>query len=191
MCYVTLSLQRFLLQLVSTEAILDNSPALLNVVETNPFKHLTHLSLKLLPGNDVEIKKFLADCLKCSKVRFKFKLFFKNKSQRSLVIHWKAILLLDFIFWIKSFKRYPGNFYNTHRLYFIVLGTVLEDKTDQVLRNLGLRVFTNFLWPWVGHLSSWHRGFISSWICMEIFTLWAMLNEIKYMKVSWRLQSAL
>ena len=59
MCYVTLSLQRFLLQLVSTEAILDNSPALLNVVETNPFKHLTHLSLKLLPGNDVEIKKFL------------------------------------------------------------------------------------------------------------------------------------
>ncbi|KAB0386711.1 hypothetical protein FD755_001667 [Muntiacus reevesi] len=58
---------RFLLQLVSTEAILDNSPAFLNVIETNPFKHLTHLSLKLLPGNDVEIKKFLADCLKCSK----------------------------------------------------------------------------------------------------------------------------
>ncbi|KAF6075816.1 SAS-6 centriolar assembly protein [Phyllostomus discolor] len=58
---------RFLLQLVSPAAVLDNSPALLNVVETNPFKHLTHLSLKLLPGNDVEIKKFLAGCLKCSK----------------------------------------------------------------------------------------------------------------------------
>lgn len=58
---------RFLLQLVSPAAILDNSPAFLNVVETNPFKHLTHLSLKLLPGNDVEIKKFLASCLKCSK----------------------------------------------------------------------------------------------------------------------------
>ncbi|XP_003409570.2 spindle assembly abnormal protein 6 homolog [Loxodonta africana] len=58
---------RFLLQLVSPAAILDNSPAFLNVVETNPFKHLTHLSLKLLPGNDVEIKKFLAGCLKCSK----------------------------------------------------------------------------------------------------------------------------
>ncbi|XP_004614731.1 spindle assembly abnormal protein 6 homolog [Sorex araneus] len=58
---------RFLLQLVSPSAILDNSPAFLNVVETNPFKHLTHLSLKLLPGNDVEIKKFLAGCLKCSK----------------------------------------------------------------------------------------------------------------------------
>ncbi|MBZ3887075.1 Spindle assembly abnormal protein 6-like protein, partial [Sciurus carolinensis] len=58
---------RFLLQLVSPAAILDNSPAFLNVIETNPFKHLTHLSLKLLPGNDVEIKKFLAGCLKCSK----------------------------------------------------------------------------------------------------------------------------
>ncbi|XP_012886845.1 PREDICTED: spindle assembly abnormal protein 6 homolog isoform X1 [Dipodomys ordii] len=58
---------RFLLQLVSPAAILDNSPVFLNVVETNPFKHLTHLSLKLLPGNDVEIKKFLACCLKCSK----------------------------------------------------------------------------------------------------------------------------
>ncbi|XP_074044350.1 spindle assembly abnormal protein 6 homolog [Macrotis lagotis] len=58
---------RFLLQLVSTAAILDHSPVFLNVVETNPFKHLTHLSLKLLPGNDMEIKKFLAGCLKCSK----------------------------------------------------------------------------------------------------------------------------
>ncbi|XP_069844812.1 spindle assembly abnormal protein 6 homolog [Dipodomys merriami] len=58
---------RFLLQLVSPAVILDNSPVFLNVVETNPFKHLTHLSLKLLPGNDVEIKKFLACCLKCSK----------------------------------------------------------------------------------------------------------------------------
>lgn len=77
MCYnVILSFQRFLLQLVSPAAVLDNSPAFLNVVETNPFKHLTHLSLKLLPGSDVEIKKFLAGCLKCSKVRFKFKLFF-------------------------------------------------------------------------------------------------------------------
>lgn len=63
----TKEIPRFLLQLVSPAAILDNSPAFLNVVETNPFKHLTHLSLKLLPGNDVEIKKFLAGCLKCSK----------------------------------------------------------------------------------------------------------------------------
>lgn len=71
-----LSFPRFLLQLASPAAVLDNSPALLNVVETNPFKHLTHLSLKLLPGNDVEIKKFLAGCLKCSKVRFQLKLLF-------------------------------------------------------------------------------------------------------------------
>ncbi|KAM4871547.1 spindle assembly abnormal protein 6 homolog [Thomomys bottae] len=63
----TKEIPRFLLQLVSSAAILDNSPVFLNVVETNPFKHLIHLSLKLLPGNDVEIKKFLACCLKCSK----------------------------------------------------------------------------------------------------------------------------
>ncbi|NXN99901.1 SAS6 protein, partial [Rhinopomastus cyanomelas] len=55
---------RFLLQLVSSASVLDHTPVFLNVVETNPFKHLTHLSLKFLPGNDVEIKKFLASCLK-------------------------------------------------------------------------------------------------------------------------------
>ncbi|XP_036442493.1 spindle assembly abnormal protein 6 homolog isoform X1 [Colossoma macropomum] len=54
---------RFLLQLSSTSSALDHSPASLNVVETNAFKHLTHLSLKLLPGSDVEVKKYLATCL--------------------------------------------------------------------------------------------------------------------------------
>ncbi|XP_030063456.1 spindle assembly abnormal protein 6 homolog isoform X1 [Microcaecilia unicolor] len=58
---------RFLLQLVSPASVLDHTPAFLNVIETNPFKHLTHLSLKLLPGNDAEIKKYLAACLKCVK----------------------------------------------------------------------------------------------------------------------------
>uniref|UniRef100_A0A8D2ILV9 Spindle assembly abnormal protein 6 homolog n=1 Tax=Varanus komodoensis TaxID=61221 RepID=A0A8D2ILV9_VARKO len=58
---------RFLLQLVSSGSNLDYTPSLLNVVETNPFKHLTHLSLKFLPGNDAEIKKFLATCLTCVK----------------------------------------------------------------------------------------------------------------------------
>ncbi|NXF71864.1 SAS6 protein, partial [Sclerurus mexicanus] len=55
---------RFLLQLVSSAPALDHTPVSLNVVETNPFKHLTHLSLKFLPGTDAEIKKFLANCLK-------------------------------------------------------------------------------------------------------------------------------
>ena len=41
---------------------------ILNVIETNPFKHLTHLSLKFIPGNDSDIKKYLADCLKQLKV---------------------------------------------------------------------------------------------------------------------------
>ncbi|NWX20954.1 SAS6 protein, partial [Aegotheles bennettii] len=55
---------RFMLQLVSSASVLDHTPVSLNVVETNPFKHLTHLSLKFLPGSDAEIKKFLASCLK-------------------------------------------------------------------------------------------------------------------------------
>ena len=40
----------------------------MNLIETNPFKHLTHLSLKFLPGTDSDIKKYLADCLKTLKV---------------------------------------------------------------------------------------------------------------------------
>ncbi|XP_043403371.1 spindle assembly abnormal protein 6 homolog isoform X2 [Chelonia mydas] len=56
---------RFLIQLVtSSSPALDCMPACLNVVETNPFKHLTHLSLKLLAGSDSDIKKYLAICIK-------------------------------------------------------------------------------------------------------------------------------
>ncbi|XP_067893671.1 spindle assembly abnormal protein 6 homolog isoform X2 [Heterodontus francisci] len=58
---------RFLLQLVSSAPLFDYTPAYLNVVETNAFKHLNHLSLKLLRGTDVEVKKYLATCLKCMK----------------------------------------------------------------------------------------------------------------------------
>ena len=46
----------------------DRVTAMLNVVETNPFKHLTHLSLKFVPGTDADVKKYLADCLKQLKV---------------------------------------------------------------------------------------------------------------------------
>ncbi|XP_041133104.1 spindle assembly abnormal protein 6 homolog isoform X3 [Polyodon spathula] len=58
---------RFLLQFLSSTPVLDHTPAHLNIVETNAFKHLTHLSLKLLHGTDVEIKKYLAICLACVK----------------------------------------------------------------------------------------------------------------------------
>ncbi|CAJ0965140.1 unnamed protein product [Ranitomeya imitator] len=57
---------RFLLQL-SSGTVLGSSPAQLDIVETNPFKHLTHLSLRLLPANDMEVKTYLATCLKCIK----------------------------------------------------------------------------------------------------------------------------
>ena len=40
----------------------------LKIIETNPFKHLTHLSLNLAPGNDTDVKKYLASCLKVSLV---------------------------------------------------------------------------------------------------------------------------
>uniref|UniRef100_H3CEB7 Spindle assembly abnormal protein 6 homolog n=1 Tax=Tetraodon nigroviridis TaxID=99883 RepID=H3CEB7_TETNG len=52
---------RFLLQLFCASAVLDG-PVTLGVVETNAFKHLNHLSLRLAHGSDREIKE-LAQCL--------------------------------------------------------------------------------------------------------------------------------
>ena len=59
---------RFLLQFSLSGSAIQGS-GVLDVVETNPFKHLIHLSLNFLPGNDQEIKKYLAKCLKELKVR--------------------------------------------------------------------------------------------------------------------------
>ncbi|KAM4629096.1 spindle assembly abnormal protein 6 homolog [Polymixia lowei] len=53
---------RFLLQLSCQSPMLDGS-ASFSVVETNAFKHLNHLSLKLLQGTDKEIKDYLSVCL--------------------------------------------------------------------------------------------------------------------------------
>ena len=58
---------KFIVHLV-TNGNSDCSTASLNVIETNPFKHLTHLSLKFLPGMDADVKEYLADCLKNLKV---------------------------------------------------------------------------------------------------------------------------
>lgn len=52
---------RFLLNFTCGSSIGQGT---LDVVETNPFKHLVHLSLKFISGNDDEIKKYLATCLK-------------------------------------------------------------------------------------------------------------------------------
>ncbi|XP_002738317.1 spindle assembly abnormal protein 6 homolog [Saccoglossus kowalevskii] len=54
---------KFLLQLITSGGI-ERGLSHLNVIETNPFKHLTHLSLKFVPGNDADVKKYLAACLK-------------------------------------------------------------------------------------------------------------------------------
>ncbi|XP_057298901.1 spindle assembly abnormal protein 6 homolog [Hydractinia symbiolongicarpus] len=54
---------RFLLHFTTSSA----SHGVLDVVETNPFKHLVHLSLKFVVGNNEEIKNYLALCLKSLK----------------------------------------------------------------------------------------------------------------------------
>lgn len=58
---------RFLLQLQCPGAADRGSTACLSVVETNPFKHLTHLSLRLLSASDGDLKKYLASCLRSLK----------------------------------------------------------------------------------------------------------------------------
>ncbi|XP_075048022.1 spindle assembly abnormal protein 6 homolog [Mixophyes fleayi] len=55
---------RFLLQLLTSSNGMDCMSANLNIIETNPFKHLIHLSLKLLEGNDSDVKTYLANCMK-------------------------------------------------------------------------------------------------------------------------------
>ncbi|XP_046374795.2 spindle assembly abnormal protein 6 homolog [Haliotis rufescens] len=55
---------KFILQFVSQGSMSEKVTGMLNIVETNPFKHLTHLSLKFIPGQDADVKKYLADCLK-------------------------------------------------------------------------------------------------------------------------------
>jgi len=54
-------LYRFLLYLATSTS--DRNHAMLNIIEANAFKHLTHLSLKLLQPNDTALKKYLGECL--------------------------------------------------------------------------------------------------------------------------------
>ncbi|XP_041791095.1 spindle assembly abnormal protein 6 homolog [Chelmon rostratus] len=58
---------RFLLHLSCHSPVLEG-PGNLSVVETNVFKHLNHLSLRLAHGSDKEIKDYLAVCLSSLKV---------------------------------------------------------------------------------------------------------------------------
>ncbi|XP_070816385.1 spindle assembly abnormal protein 6 homolog isoform X4 [Chaetodon trifascialis] len=53
---------RFLLYLSCQSPVLEG-PGNFSVVETNVFKHLNHLSLRLAHGSDKEIKDYLAVCL--------------------------------------------------------------------------------------------------------------------------------
>lgn len=58
---------RFLLHLSCQSPVLEG-PANFSVVETNAFKHLNHLSLRLAQGSDKEVKDYLAVCLSSLKV---------------------------------------------------------------------------------------------------------------------------
>lgn len=62
------SSHRFLLHISCQSPVLDG-PVIFSVVETNAFKHLNHLSLRLVQGSDKEIKEYLAQCLSSLKVR--------------------------------------------------------------------------------------------------------------------------
>lgn len=67
--YYNVFFSRFLLQLSCQSPVLEG-PINFSVVETNAFKHLNHLSLRLAQGSDKEIKDYLALCLSCLKVCF-------------------------------------------------------------------------------------------------------------------------
>lgn len=59
---------KFQLQFYSKEPLsFDHGHASLNVIEINPFKHLCHLSLNFMPGNDSDVKKYLATCLQTTR----------------------------------------------------------------------------------------------------------------------------
>lgn len=60
---------RFLLQLSAQGSVLEGSTSF-SVVETNAFKHLNHLCLRLTQGSDKEVKDYLAVCIASLKVCF-------------------------------------------------------------------------------------------------------------------------
>ncbi|CAG5133072.1 unnamed protein product [Candidula unifasciata] len=65
----------------------SDAPAVMNIVEINPFKHLNHLSLKYLPGSDADVKSHLASCLKQMKetnslIQHKFEHTYKELSSQ-------------------------------------------------------------------------------------------------------------
>lgn len=79
---------KFQLQLYTKEPLsYDHSNASLNVIEINPFKHLCHLQLNFMPGNDTDVKKYLANCLQTirenySKLNREYDEFKVNYTQR-------------------------------------------------------------------------------------------------------------
>ncbi|GFQ83724.1 spindle assembly abnormal protein 6 homolog [Trichonephila clavata] len=55
---------KFLLVLNVSDKVGNFSSSQLDIIETNPFKHLTHLSLKFVAATDSSIRQYLALCFK-------------------------------------------------------------------------------------------------------------------------------
>lgn len=58
---------KFLAQMTNYSAGTPAARSLFTVVETNTFKHITHLSLQFLPGTDQSVKKYLASLVQSYK----------------------------------------------------------------------------------------------------------------------------
>jgi spindle assembly abnormal protein 6 len=55
---------KFICQLVS-----EGPAAMLSIIETNSFKHINHLSLRFVPGDDAAVKQYLSLLVKQFKVQ--------------------------------------------------------------------------------------------------------------------------
>merc|ERR1712188_210705 len=60
-----MSTSNFTLNLIQSDS--QFSPANLVITEVNAFRQITHLSLKLIQGDDSDIKEYLAECLQFHK----------------------------------------------------------------------------------------------------------------------------
>uniref|UniRef100_A0A3B5L5V8 SAS-6 coiled-coil domain-containing protein n=1 Tax=Xiphophorus couchianus TaxID=32473 RepID=A0A3B5L5V8_9TELE len=61
--YLILSYDRLFLLHLTCQSTMVEGCATFSVVETNAFKHLNHLSLRLIQGSNKEVKEYLAACL--------------------------------------------------------------------------------------------------------------------------------
>ena len=67
LCIYIFKFERFVAKLIND----STRNSILQIIETNSFKHITHLSLSFIPGNDNSIKKYLSELVKETKLENK------------------------------------------------------------------------------------------------------------------------